>query len=97
MLPFEAVEAKATRRAFEMPRMRLAIGLAGRAQLVRDLSTLINADIAVDQALRILGDSAGSRSVAAIVGRSTKGVAAGRSLSLALRDAAANFATMSSR
>lgn len=90
VFPFEAAEvaaAQAGRRSF----FARTLGLQARAGLVRELATLIRADVNIDQALRILAEGAGSTQLRALLAQLTEQVTAGQSLSSALTAAASGF------
>lgn len=67
------------------------LGLAARAALVRELATLIRADVNIDHALRILVESAGSGEGRKLLSQLTEQVTAGQSLSAALAAQANGF------
>jgi general secretion pathway protein F len=94
MLAFEAVEAQAAEAA---PRKSIRewfsprLALAGRVALTRSLATLLNADIAIDQSLRILAESNANQIIRRIVQHCAECVAAGQTLSEALKSSGSGF------
>jgi general secretion pathway protein F len=94
MFAFEADEAgkaAATAGTKVLGLMSQRFGPAGRVTLVRDLATLLKADVAIDQALRILAGSAATKVARSIVRDCLERVAAGQRLTEALRSNGSGF------
>jgi general secretion pathway protein F len=94
MLAYEASETRGSGSPSEpaiRDRFSRRLALAGRAALTRDLATLLKAEVAVDQSLRILGESAKNPTVRRIVRHCAERVAAGEALSEALKTKAGGF------
>jgi general secretion pathway protein F len=93
LLAFEAAEAA------NMPTLHKSIGgrlsrrpsLAGRVALTRELATLLKAEVAIDQALRILGQATLKQTMRRIVQHCGERVAAGETLSSALKSSDGGF------
>lgn len=94
IFPYETVEVAAApagpARSF-LPSWSRSLGLAARAGLVRELATLIKADVTIDHALRIMVEGAGTGESGKLLRQLAEKVTAGQSLSAALTMAAGSF------
>ncbi|WP_119392179.1 type II secretion system F family protein [Taklimakanibacter lacteus] len=91
ILPYETVEVAAgPARSFWLSLSR-SLGLAARAGLMRELATLIKADVNIDHALRIMVEGAGSGENGKLLRQLAEKVTAGQTLSAALAAAAGSF------
>ena len=94
MLAFEAGEGnspglglgKAIRERFSR-----RLQLAGRVALTRDLAMLLKAEVTVDQTLRILSEGGAKPAIRKVVQHCAEGVAAGQTLSAALKSSRGGF------
>ncbi|MGE3872941.1 MAG: type II secretion system F family protein [Parvibaculaceae bacterium] len=94
ILPFETQEVSAAYATGGRSFVSLwssSLGLAARAALVRELATLIRADVNIDHALRILVESASSGEGRKLLLLLVERVTAGQSLSAALAASANGF------
>lgn len=94
IFPYETAEVKGTGTAQSRSFRQLwsrSLGLASRAELIRELATLIKADVNIDHALRILAEGAGSSAGGRLLAQLTEKVTAGQSLSSALAMAGGSF------
>jgi general secretion pathway protein F len=94
MLAFEATEGRVHGPSWdEAIRGRLSRrpALAARVGLIRELATLLKAEVALDQALRILNAGTMQASIKRIVQQCTESVAAGQMLSVALKAGGSGF------
>lgn len=93
IFPFETAEVKVVEESNSRPFWQLwstSLGLAVRTALIRELATLIRADVNIDHALRILVEGArGDRNK--LLTQLTEQVTAGQSLSSALAMSASGF------
>jgi general secretion pathway protein F len=93
LLAFEAAEAANVPTLHKSIRGRLSRrpSLAGRVALTRELATLLKAEVAIDQALRILGQATLKQTMRRIVQHCGERVAAGETLSSALKSSDGGF------
>lgn len=79
----DGLEEKRTRFSFSLSG---ALGLAGQAALTRELATLLQADIPIDEALAVIAEGSTRKNVTSLVATIREAVLAGRSLSDAIAD-----------
>jgi len=94
MLAFEAGEGVALGSSLAnslRERFSRKMTLAGRVALTRDLATLFKAEVTIDHTLRILSESGVKAAIRQIVQHCAENVAAGQTLSEALRSSDSGF------